>query len=73
MEKDYYLGLDMGTDSVGWAVTDENYNLIRAKGKDLWGVREFESAKKVVQNFKTPQTERAGQIGYAQIYLCRRD
>ena len=45
MEKDYYLGLDMGTDSVGWAVTDENYNLIRAKGKDLWGVREFDSAK----------------------------
>lgn len=22
--KDYYLGLDMGTNSVGWAVTDEN-------------------------------------------------
>lgn len=21
--KDYYLGLDMGTNSVGWAVTDE--------------------------------------------------
>ena len=22
---DYYLGLDMGTDSVGWAVTDMDY------------------------------------------------
>lgn len=44
MEKKYYLGLDMGTDSVGWAVTDEHYNLMRAKGKDLWGVREFEEA-----------------------------
>ena len=31
----YYLGLDMGTNSVGWAVTDKNYNLLRAKGKDL--------------------------------------
>ncbi len=31
----YYLGLDMGTNSVEWAVTDENYNLIRKKGKDL--------------------------------------
>jgi len=44
MEK-YYLGLDMGTSTVGWAVTDENYQLLRKKGKDLWGVREFEEAK----------------------------
>ena len=41
----YYLGLDMGTSSVGWAVTDEKYNLIRKKGKDLWGVRLFSEAK----------------------------
>ena len=41
----YYLGLDMGTSSVGWAVTDESYNLIKKKGKDLWGVREFEEAQ----------------------------
>ncbi|MDO4976604.1 MAG: type II CRISPR RNA-guided endonuclease Cas9, partial [Eubacteriales bacterium] len=41
----YYLGLDMGTSTVGWAVTDEEYRLIRKKGKDLWGVREFEEAK----------------------------
>ena len=25
----YYLGLDIGTNSVGWAVTDENYNLCK--------------------------------------------
>lgn len=43
--QDYYLGLDMGTSSVGWAVTDSNYNLLRAKGKDLWGIREFEEAE----------------------------
>lgn len=40
----YYLGLDIGTNSVGWAVTDKNYNLLRAKGKDLWGVRLFDEA-----------------------------
>lgn len=45
MEKDYYLGLDLGTGSVGWAVTNENYEIIRAHGKALWGVRLFESAK----------------------------
>ena len=32
--KDYYLGLSMGTKSVGWAVTDTDYNLLRKKGKD---------------------------------------
>lgn len=41
----YYLGLDMGSASVGWAVTDENYHLVRRKGKDLWGVRTFDVAQ----------------------------
>lgn len=31
----YYLGLDMGTDSLGWAVTDSSYHILRAKGKGL--------------------------------------
>ncbi len=44
----YFLGLDMGTSSVGWAVTDENYQLLRAKGKDLWGIREFDEAQTAV-------------------------
>lgn len=42
--KDYFMGLDMGTGSVGWAVTDAQYNILRAHGKSLWGVRLFESA-----------------------------
>lgn len=42
--KKYYLGLDIGTGSVGWAVTDENYEMIKTHGKALWGVRLFESA-----------------------------
>ena len=25
---DYYIGLDMGDASVGWAVTDTNYNIL---------------------------------------------
>lgn len=45
----YYLGLDMGTNSVGWAVTDANYNLLKAKGKDLWGIREFNEASTAVE------------------------
>ena len=49
VKNSYYLGLDMGTNSVGWAVTDKNYNLLRAKGKDLWGVREFDEALAAVE------------------------
>lgn len=45
MDKDYYLGLDIGTDSVGWALTDSDYNLLRLKGKTAWGARIFDSAK----------------------------
>ena len=44
MEK-FYLGMDIGTESVGMACTDEQYNLLRAKGKDLWAVRLFDAAK----------------------------
>ena len=43
--KNYYIGLDIGTNSVGYAITDENYNIVRKKGKDFWGVRLFEEAK----------------------------
>ena len=41
---DYYIGLDVGTDSVGWAVTDPEYNVLRFRGNAMWGVRLFESA-----------------------------
>ncbi len=41
---DYYVGLDMGTNSVGYAVTDPEYHLLRAKGKDVWGSRLFPEA-----------------------------
>ena len=43
-ERKMYWGLDLGTNSVGWAVTDQNYQLMRAKGKDLWGARLFDRA-----------------------------
>lgn len=44
MNQNYYIGLDCGTNSVGWAVTDEKYNLIKKAGKTLWGTRLFEEA-----------------------------
>ena len=42
--KEWYLGLDVGSASVGWAATDSNYNLLRKNKKRLWGTRLFEEA-----------------------------
>lgn len=41
----YYAGLDVGTNSVGWAVTDKEYNILRFKGNAMWGVSLFEEAQ----------------------------
>jgi CRISPR-associated endonuclease Csn1 len=41
----YYVGLDAGTNSVGWAVTDESYQLKKFHGNAMWGVRLFEEAQ----------------------------
>ncbi len=42
--KKIYLGLDIGTDSVGYAVTDDQYNLLRVHGDDAWGSVIFDAA-----------------------------
>lgn len=53
----YYIGLDCGTNSVGWAVSDKNYHLLKGthhiktekgtktKKQTLWGFRLFEEAE----------------------------
>ena len=33
--KEWYLGLDVGSASVGWAATDTNYKLLRKNKKRL--------------------------------------
>lgn len=43
-QKPYYLGLDIGTDSVGYAVTDKEYNLLKFHGEPAWGVTLFDEA-----------------------------
>lgn len=39
------MGLDLGTDSVGWCVTDENGKIIKKNGHHLWGYRGFSEAQ----------------------------
>lgn len=57
MSKNYYIGLDMGTESVGWAVTDPDYNLVRQRGKDFWGAYLFDEAQTAEQR----RTSRSGR------------
>lgn len=45
----YYIGLDIGTDSVGYAVTDEQYHLCKFKGEPMWGTTLFEEAAPTVE------------------------
>lgn len=66
-----YLGLDMGTSSVGWAVTDETYQLLRAKGKDLWGVRLFDEAQPAVDRRMNRTSRRRREREKARIGLLR--
>ena len=40
-QQEYYLGLDCGTDSVGYAVTDTEYNPLRFKGEPMMGITTF--------------------------------
>ena len=54
--KNYYLGLDIGTDSVGYAVVDpKTYDVHKFKGKPAWGVQIFEAAqtKQERRSFRT--------------------
>lgn len=41
----YNIGLDLGTASVGWAVTDTEGELLRFKSKPTWGSRIYSQAK----------------------------
>lgn len=41
---EYNIGLDIGTGSVGWAVTDSEGDLLHFKGQPTWGSRIFPSA-----------------------------
>ena len=40
--EDYYLGIDLGTSSIGWAVTNEKYDILRFNKKFMWGTHLFD-------------------------------
>lgn len=72
---DYFVGLDMGTGSVGWAVTDTDYQLQRFKNKDMWGARLFDDASTAAERrtFRTARrrlARRRQRIAWLQEFFA---
>ncbi|MDE6474823.1 MAG: type II CRISPR RNA-guided endonuclease Cas9 [Clostridia bacterium] len=40
--ENYSIGLDIGTTSVGWAVINDDYSLVRVSQRNMWGVNLFD-------------------------------
>lgn len=70
-KKKMYIGIDMGTSSVGMAVTDENYNLYREKGKDYWCSRTFSRANTAVERRTNRIARRRRQREVARMGMLR--
>lgn len=72
----YNIGLDIGTNSVGWAVTDENGELCYFKGKPTWGSRVFPGAQpaseaRVHRSLRRRYTRRKWRLGLLQEMFSR--
>lgn len=50
-----YFSFDLGTENIGFAVTDEDYKVAKVHGRKAWGVRVFDTADTAEQrrNFRT--------------------
>lgn len=70
-DKRMYIGIDMGTNSVGMAVTDENYNLYRVKGKDFWCSRVFDEANTAVERRTNRISRRRREREVARLGVLR--
>lgn len=51
----YFLGIDAGTENAGFALTDEDYKLIKVRGKNAIGVTTYKAAQTAVsrRGFRT--------------------
>lgn len=67
----YYVGLDIGTSSVGWAVIDTNFNLLKKGNKNLWGSRLFDEGESKKQRRLDRATRRRYNKRRERIFLLR--
>lgn len=81
--KEYFVGLDCGTNSVGWAVTDEDYHLLKGthriksdkgtktKKQTLWGFRLFDAADTAAERRTHRSARRRGERAKTRLKLLR--
>ena len=67
----YYIGLDIGTNSVGWCLMDEQYHIIKKGNKNLWGSRLFDSAQTAQERRTNRSTRRLYNRRRERIRLLR--
>lgn len=70
-QQDYFLGLDMGTDTLGWAVTDPDYHVLKCGGKAMWGVHLFERGKSAQERRMFRSARRRTQRDHQRMMLLR--
>ncbi len=83
-QKKYFLGLDVGTDSVGFCVTDENYDIVKKHkvvidkengnkcyGNHLWGARLFDEAETAAERRTNRENRRRYQRRKWRIVLLQ--
>lgn len=71
-EKGITLGLDMGTNSLGWAVVDNSTNdLVSYHGHPMWGVRMFSESSSAEDRRKKRVARRRYQRRRQRILLLR--
>ena len=72
--KNYNIGLDIGTSSVGWAVVEVGSQKILKKGnKALWGIRLFDEAQKADKRRSFRSTRRRYDRRRERISLLRKE
>ena len=69
--QEYYLGLDIGTDSVGYAVTGTDYSLLKYRGEPMWGVMTFEAGNNAAERRGYSATAAALTAESSALRFCR--
>ncbi len=47
--QNYYLGLDIGTDSIGYAAAKPDYSLLKFRGEPMWGTMTFDEGSNAAE------------------------
>lgn len=72
--KNYNIGLDIGTSSVGWSVVEcDNQKVMRKGNKKLWGVRLFDIAKTASETREFRSTRRRYERRKERIKLLQEE